>query len=256
VQELQESAPDRSLASVPLLGSQASLAARNTGSFPIDLLGALSLHADPVHLGSKFWRALLLPIALSSSAACGGREDTYYPVFVCDKGCDETNASGQSLARRRVTLSPEQYTASVERQDVIRQGDVPEFESLTRDSGWTCTVRSARDWECKLDFGDGVHFKRFKMNDGELQNVDAFPSLGVTMVFVPYCTWKQIEWHNQTSRVHDDLPWSPSAQTSADLLFALTGCETGMAIPLEALIVDALPKWRYQLFRGQKPDAP
>jgi hypothetical protein len=106
---------------------------------------------------------------------CGDREETYYPVINCTKGCGEATASGEVLPRRRITVPPVQYTALVGRQDVIREVQGLGPESLTR-LGWMCTVRSAHDWEC-----DGAsNHEQIAMVHGDPRdttiNVDESPS--------------------------------------------------------------------------------
>jgi hypothetical protein len=163
---------------------------------------------------------------------CGDREETYYPVINCTEGCGEATASGEVVPRRRITVPPVQYTALVERQDVIREVQGLGPESLTR-LGWMCTVRSGRDWECV----DASSNEQIVMVHGYPHDT-TINDHEYSVVFVPYCVWKQIQWHNQSSRVPDDLPWTPTPHSNGD---GLTGCDPGLPIPWYALITNADP---------------
>ena len=151
-----------------------------------------------------------------------GNADTYYPVIMCRTGCTETTVwPDRAYPRRRVTVPPVQYTALVGRQDVIRQVQDLGPESLTR-LGWMCTVRSERDWECR---GAGAH-DRIAMVHGQPIDTTINDDESET-TFVPYCMWKQVEWHNATLLANDDLPWDP-VHYHASLLF---GCDLTLGLP-------------------------
>src|SRR5262249_26077079 len=126
----------------------------------------------------------LPPISLGVSMGCSDRDDTYYAVLLCKHGCAEPTASGTPLLRLRLLLPPAHYTASVERQDVIRDVGLGP-ESLTRE-GWTCTVRTRRDWECEDEPDPRRVTERFRMVNGDLIHLTVGLEPESDMVFVPY----------------------------------------------------------------------
>jgi hypothetical protein len=170
---------------------------------------------------------------LLALAGCGDA-DTYYPVITCRNGCAErTVPPDQGYLRRRITVPPVQYTALVGRQDVIRQVQDLGPESLTR-LGWMCTVRSQRDWEC---LGTGPHDRIAMVHGHPIDttiNDDEYET-----AFVPYCMWKQVEWHNATVFAPDALPWNPA--TERDDVAGLLGCDLALRLPLDGLITGRPP---------------
>jgi hypothetical protein len=176
--------------------------------------------------------AVLLALSCAMGVGCGDA-DTYYPIITCRKGCTERTVwPDRAYPRRRLTVPPVQYTALVERQDVIREVQDLGPESLTR-LGWLCTVRTRRDWECVGDGNERIAMVHGQPRDTTINDDD------YRLVFVPYCLWKQVEWHNATMLAADDLPWDPA--TERDDAAGLMGCDPALRFPWDALLTGRAP---------------
>jgi hypothetical protein len=176
---------------------------------------------------------------------------------VCSGGCDDFNDWGK-FRRFRIAHEPEQYSASVERQDVVRQGTLG-IESLTRDLGFKCAVRSPHDWQCEHELVDPKRLEKYSMTGGMLtyflENPNWFlpnAGLGPDWGYVPYCTWKQVQVHNHASR-HDDDFTSGVVQLPGRFAFSwyiLTGCDSSLPVPWGYFALERLPPWMAVLVVG------
>jgi hypothetical protein len=93
---------------------------------------------------------------------------TVYPLMTCRKLCADFTRTGKKVGRFRLPIGPNTFRAFPDRQEVIMHSTLG-VQSLTQEKHFTCTVMTAKTWECRRVLSEEPYSEvSYKMENGVL----------------------------------------------------------------------------------------